>query len=218
MSNILFFDLETTGVDVTMDCVCEAAFKLVNADTGEMLDKKEFFVKPPFPIPPEAMGIHNITNEMVSDSPPIEERGPEIAELVNETDYICAHNLPYDYQLLGNQLPEIFTGPNGNTMPIDTLRWIRRMQPTLPNYKLTSLRYRYSLAEGIEGEAHRAMFDVEMCENLHFRLFKQTAMPMEELPDFIASPMEIAVFGFGKHRGGCVEEVMTSDRVYQVAP
>jgi len=218
---VLFTDTETTGVDTDFDMICEAAFKLVEIEetetglTGTTLERLEFFVNPGMPIPFSAMGVHNITNEMVQNEPTIYEREEEIKAIERQADFICAHNLDYDYKILSRLLPNVFRGPSGHTQPIDTLRWIKHIYPkTHENYKLTTLMYQYGLNKGVTGEAHRAMFDVDICHNLFLHLYEQKPMAIAELPEFIASPLMIHTMYFGKHRGMEVSEMLLNEVSY----
>jgi DNA polymerase-3 subunit epsilon len=61
---LCFFDLETTGINITNDRIIEiAVIKLM--PNGEVL-KKTHLVNPGIPIPPESTAIHGITNEDVN--------------------------------------------------------------------------------------------------------------------------------------------------------
>lgn len=66
---ILWFDLETTGVDAQTARVVEIAAARMNTD-GAMSPAVATLVNPGVPIPPEATAIHGITDEMVADAPP----------------------------------------------------------------------------------------------------------------------------------------------------
>ncbi|MDE6371753.1 MAG: 3'-5' exonuclease, partial [Duncaniella sp.] len=58
---IVFFDLETTGVDVTHDRIVEISIIKVMPN-GEEIEKTRR-VNPGIPIPPEATAVHHITDE-----------------------------------------------------------------------------------------------------------------------------------------------------------
>ena len=68
---LCFFDLETTGVDISKDRIVEmATIKLHPNGTKE---ERLWLINPEQPIPAEATAIHGITNEMVANSPTFKE-------------------------------------------------------------------------------------------------------------------------------------------------
>lgn len=68
MQDIIFFDLETTGVSITKDRIVQLSAIKVNQDM-QIIDKKKILVNPTIPIPKEASDVHHITDEMVKDCP-----------------------------------------------------------------------------------------------------------------------------------------------------
>ena len=81
---ICFFDLETTGVRASTDRIVEmAALKILPNGNKEM---KTWRINPEFDIPEEATNVHGITNEMVKDSPTLEELGDEIVAFISGCD------------------------------------------------------------------------------------------------------------------------------------
>lgn len=60
---IVFFDLETTGVDVTKDHIVEISIIKI-LPTGEEIEKTRR-INPGIKIPPEATAVHHITDEDV---------------------------------------------------------------------------------------------------------------------------------------------------------
>jgi len=73
---LVFFDLETTGVNTATDRIVQISMIKVFPDGKE--DKYNYFVNPGIPIPAEATAIHGITDEMVRDKPLFSEIAPEI--------------------------------------------------------------------------------------------------------------------------------------------
>jgi DNA polymerase III subunit epsilon len=64
---IVFFDLETTGVDICKDRIVEISLLKVLPSGEEILKTKK--INPTIPIPLESSMIHNIYDEDVADSP-----------------------------------------------------------------------------------------------------------------------------------------------------
>ena len=62
---LVFFDLETTGVQITRDRIVEISIVKVHPD-GER-ETKTRRINPEMPIPPEAIAVHGITDADVVD-------------------------------------------------------------------------------------------------------------------------------------------------------
>lgn len=64
----IFFDLETTGVDISKDRICELS--AIKTDLSlKIIEKKTVLINPTIQIPEEATKIHGISNEMVKNQP-----------------------------------------------------------------------------------------------------------------------------------------------------
>jgi DNA polymerase-3 subunit epsilon len=70
---MIYFDLETTGVEAAVDRIVSIAYRITSDATGEILENYHQLVNPQMPIPPKATEVHGITDEMVKDQPTFEE-------------------------------------------------------------------------------------------------------------------------------------------------
>ncbi len=219
-SSILFLDTETTGVDPETAHICEVAFLLskyrgFTRKPGED-ERLQEMVLPPEPVPPEASAIHHITNSMLEGKPSIEDISGRIKKIVDRADYICAHNMPFDFTILKRQLPEVFNKIE-DRMKLDSLRLSRHVWPSIPSHSLQALRYRFNLDADLEGDAHRAMFDSELARSLvEYILNSKLVTPdgWDDLIAFAQSTLEVLIFSFGKYRGKLVEDIIARDRDY----
>ena len=76
---LCFFDLETTGTDISKDRIVEIAILKLHPDgSKETLESR---VNPEMPIPAEASAVHGITNEMVAEVPTFKEQSQKICDL-----------------------------------------------------------------------------------------------------------------------------------------
>ena len=64
---LVFFDLETTGINIVKDRIVEISFVKVYPNGKE--ESKTRRINPEMPIPPESTAIHGITDEDVKDCP-----------------------------------------------------------------------------------------------------------------------------------------------------
>lgn len=65
---VVYFDLETTGVDITSDKIIEMSFTKLLPKTREVITKTKR-INPGMSIPKEASDVHGITNEDVRNEP-----------------------------------------------------------------------------------------------------------------------------------------------------
>jgi DNA polymerase-3 subunit epsilon len=86
---IVFFDTETTGLDVGVDRVISIAVTKVMPD-GEMISKNSL-INPTIPISKEATEIHGITNEMLVDKPKFSQVAKSMYEFMKDC-YLGGYN------------------------------------------------------------------------------------------------------------------------------
>ena len=95
---LVFFDLETTGIDIANDRIVEISLIKLFPDNREEVNT--FRINPGIPIPPEATAIHSITNEDVADRPNFSELAPILSGILSNSD-LCGYNLlKFDFPLL----------------------------------------------------------------------------------------------------------------------
>ena len=81
---VCFFDIESTGVNITHDRIIEiAVIKMM--PNGEILRKCNL-VNPGMPIPPESIQFHGITDNDVKDKPTFNELAKEYAKFFEGAD------------------------------------------------------------------------------------------------------------------------------------
>ena len=107
---IVFFDLETTGVDVDNDKIVEIAMvkvlpgkppgKDLNESGGTYVQR----FHPEIRIPKEATEVHGITDEDVADSPLFEGKAKEIFRFLDGCDLAGFNVISFDIPLLQNEL------------------------------------------------------------------------------------------------------------------
>lgn len=99
---IIFFDLETTGVDVKRDrIVTMSAVKIFKDKT---IEHKSIIVNPSIPIPSGASEVHGITNDMVIGKPFFKNYASGIHSWIDGC-VLAGHNVSkYDIPLLRHEL------------------------------------------------------------------------------------------------------------------
>jgi len=95
---LCFFDLETTGINISQDRIIEiAVLKLM--PNGEVL-RKTNLVNPTIPIPKESTAIHGISDQDVEGKPKFKELAKEYARFFEGADLSGFNILKFDVPLL----------------------------------------------------------------------------------------------------------------------
>lgn len=95
---LVFFDLETTGTDISKDrIVSMAAIKVF--PNGEQ-NETYMLINPGMLIPEQSTEVHGITNEMVKDKPRFQELGNTIFEIFVNSDVAGYNSSFFDVPLL----------------------------------------------------------------------------------------------------------------------
>lgn len=81
---LVFFDLETTGINIAKDRIVEISVLKVYPNGKE--EQKTMRVNPEIPIPAEATAVHGITNEDVKDCPTFKQIAKELARYIEGCD------------------------------------------------------------------------------------------------------------------------------------
>lgn len=96
--DIIFFDLETTGVDTQQSRVVQiAATKL---KTNGEKEHKQYLINPTIPIPQEASEVHGIYDEDVKDSPTFKELSKNMKAFFSGCDLGGYNSDKFDIPLL----------------------------------------------------------------------------------------------------------------------
>ena len=211
MKKIIFLDTETTGTDQKKDFLCQLAYKTDTETFSELF-------KPPISIPPEASAVTHITDKHVANKKAFKESdnyGTIKLLLEDSTSVMVAHNNKFDYAMLENE--DIIPA---NT--ICTLRVARALDKNnvIPQYKLQFLRYYLGIE--IEADAHDALGDVLVLEQLYRRLLDKIIkedgineeQAIKKMIEISSRPSLMNSFSFGKYNGKTVEEVNRIDSGY----
>lgn len=95
---LVFFDLETTGVDIVHDRIVEISILKVLPDGSE--ESKTRRINPECPIPPESTAVHGITDEDVKDCPPFRAVAKSLANWIEGCDLAGFNSTRFDVPLL----------------------------------------------------------------------------------------------------------------------
>lgn len=99
-TNIVAFDVETTGLDPVDDDIIELGFSARSLSEG-FLDPKSFLLGDADEVPEGASEVNGITTEMIDDKPTFAERfDNDIRPYLEKADVLVAHNRGFDAAFL----------------------------------------------------------------------------------------------------------------------
>ena len=99
---ICFFDLETTGINITKDRIVEISILKVSPEGSEQM--KTWLVNPGIPIPSVVTAIHGITDEKVANEPSFNELAKEIYSWIKDSDLGGFNSNRFDIPLLAEEM------------------------------------------------------------------------------------------------------------------
>jgi DNA polymerase-3 subunit epsilon len=159
------FDTETTGLEPSKgdEIIQIGAVHLLN---GRLLGQETFdqLINPGFPIKPEGIPIHGITDEMVIRQPSIDAVLPVFHEFCADT-VLVGHNAAFDMRFL--QLKEARTGLRFNQPVLDTLLLSTLIHPGQESHRLEAIAERL----GVDlGQRHNALADALVTGQVFLRM------------------------------------------------
>jgi DNA polymerase-3 subunit epsilon len=221
---IVFFDLETTGVDVVKDRIVEISLLKVYPNGKE--ESHTFLVNPGRPIPPETTAIHGIADADVADKPAFKELARTIYNLVKDADLAGYNSNKFDIPLLAEEfLRAGIDFDMGKRVAVDVQNIFHRMEQ-----RTLVAAYKFYCQKDLT-QAHSAQADVQATyEVLKAQLDRYPDDLENDIPylssfsnrqkvadfaGFIAyNNDEQEVFTFGKYKGQLVEDILQKDPGY----
>ena len=98
---IVFFDLETTGLDVARDRIVELCYIRIEPNGNE--EAKSMRINPEMHIPEVCSKVHGIYDEDVKDCPTFKEIAPELAKTFSGCDFAGFNSNHFDIPLLAEE-------------------------------------------------------------------------------------------------------------------
>ncbi len=95
---IVFFDLETTGVNITNDRIVELCYIKVSPNGNE--ESKSMRINPEMHIPESSSAIHGIYDKDVADCPTFKQIAQELAQTIKGCDFAGFNSNRFDVPML----------------------------------------------------------------------------------------------------------------------
>lgn len=163
LTEFVYFDLETTGLNPHGDRIIEIAAVRVGT-SGQELDSFEALVRIDRPIPRFITELTGIADAMLRDKDPIEVALPRFHNFIQDR-VLVSYNIPFDMGFLRAEATRLGTIIQNTSFC--ALQLARRRLPGLANHKLSTV----ATSLGIKRKQdHRALDDCRMGVDVLTRL------------------------------------------------
>ncbi|MDL2251827.1 ribonuclease H-like domain-containing protein [Odoribacter sp. OttesenSCG-928-J03] len=221
---IIFFDLETTGVNIAKDRIVEIS--LLKVFTNGKEEQKTFRINPEMPIPAEATAIHGISNEDVKDCPLFKDVAKELARYMEGCDLGGYNSNRFDIPLLAEEFLRVgvdFDMRKRKFVDVQTIFHKMEQRTLVAAYKFycdKNLEDAHSAAadtfatyEVLKSQLDR--YNTQLENNIDFLSKFSTQNKNVDFAGFIVyNDKDVEVFNFGKHKGKSVDQVLKEEPGY----
>lgn len=220
---ICFFDLETTGIDITKDRIIEISILKVYPNGNK--ESKTWLVNPTIPIPKAASDVHGITDERVAGEPTFKELAKQIHNMIKDSDLAGYNSDRFDIPLLAEEMLRAEVDFDlGNRVSVDVQTIFHKMEQ-----RTLSAAYKFYCGKDLI-DAHTASADT----NATYEILKAQLDRYDSLENNIKKLSEFTyrkqiadfagfigyndkgeeIFTFGKHKGKRVEDIFDEEPGY----
>jgi DNA polymerase-3 subunit epsilon len=221
---LLFFDIESTGLNVATDRIVEiSALKVMPNGDQEIKTRR---LNPTIPISPEAQNIHGVSNEDVAGCPTFKEVAKSLAQWMSGCDFAGYNAIRFDVPMLAEEF--LRAGVNFDFRKrklVDIQNIFHKMEQ-----RTLSAALKFYCNKELEN-AHSAEADtIATFEILEAQLDKYNDVlenDVKFLSEFstkskfvdyagriVLDEKDVPTINFGKHKGKAVESVFKSDPSY----
>lgn len=237
--NLIFFDIESTGLNVIKDRIVQIALIKYFKKEGKAPEEKTLLINPGIPISEEAMAIHGITPKDVARKPIFAQVAQELFDFIGNADLAGYNSNRFDVPMLMEEFARAgFDFDIQRRRLIDMQRLFYKMEP-----RTLSAAYKYYTGKKMVN-AHDAMVDVKATVDVFMGQLKMyegvdyedadgniTENPVR--PDITAiheftndlryvdatqrmtyNKEGQIIFSFGKYNGQVVADVFKKDKAY----
>lgn len=236
--DIVFFDIESTGLNIMKDRIVQIAFIKYFADDRDP-EELELLLNPGVPISAEALAVHGITADKVKNKPIFKEKAKEIQDFIGDADLAGYNSDRFDVPMLVEEFDRCGIDLEvEKRKSIDVQKIFYKMEP-----RTLQAALKHYCGKTLEG-AHDALADVRATVDVlkgQIEMYKDvdhedgdgfiTKTPIqndmdaiyeftsdERVVDFTnrlkRNPKGEIIFNFGKYMNQRVKEVIKKDRNY----
>jgi len=220
---IVFFDLETTGVNIAADRIVEISILKVNTNGAEEVRTQR--VNPEMPIPKQASEIHGIYDEDVKDCPTFKGVARDLAKFMEGCDLGGFNSNRFDVPLLAEEFirAEVdFDMKRRNFIDVQTIFHKMEKRTLEAAYKFYCNK---DLKDAHSAEADtRATYEVLKSQLERYDELNNDVVFLSKFSSFsnnadfagriVYNDKKEEVFNFGKYKGVRVVDVLDKDPGY----
>ena len=220
---IIFFDLETTGINIANDRIVEISILKIYPNGNK--ESKTWLVNPIIEIPKEASDIHGITNEKVLNEPTFKELAPQISKIIDGCDLAGFNSNRFDIPLLAEEMLRVglnFDMKGRKSIDVQVI-FHKKEERTL------SAGYKFYCGKDLEN-AHSAEADTnatyeileaqlekysDLKKDVDFLNEYSTHIKRADFAGFILFDEDgDEIFSFGKYKGKKAVDILKTDKGY----
>ena len=220
---IVFFDLETTGVDTANDRIVEISMIKVMPDGEEITRTRR--LNPEMPIPAEATAVHGITDEDVKDQPTFAQVAKSLAQFIQGCDFGGFNSNRFDLPILAEEFLRVGVEVDlkrRHFVDVQNIFHKKEQRSLVAAYKFYCDR---NLDDAHSAEADtRATYEVlkaqldrydDLENDIEFLAeYSSRGRSADFAGCILYNDKEEEIFGFGKYKGQSVVEVLRRDPGY----
>ena len=220
---LVFFDLETTGIDIAKDRIVEISMVKVMPNGEEIVKTRR--INPGMPIPPESTAIHGITDEDVKDCPKFKEIAKSLAAQIEGCDLAGFNSNRFDIPMLAEEFLRAGVDVDLNRrqfIEVQTIFHKMEQRNLTAAYKFYCNK---DLANAHSAEADTmATYEVLKAQLDRYPELENDVNFLSKYSSFtnnvdfagrmVYNEKGQEVINFGKYKGRVVEEVLKSDPSY----
>ncbi len=221
---LVFFDLETTGINISKDRIVEISLLKVFPNGKEEVKTRR--INPEMPIPVQSTAIHGITDEDVKDCPTFRQVAKSLIEILEGCDLAGFNSSRFDVPMLSEEFLRAGVDFDMSKRKfIDVQIIFHKKEP-----RTLEAAYKFYCDKELEN-AHSAEADtIATYEVLKSQLNKYPDLVNDI--DFLSNEFSsfndnvdyagrmifdekgIEIFNFGKHKGKAVSQVLLNEPGY----
>lgn len=223
---LVFFDLETTGLNITRDRIVEISIVKLTPGKEARPEVKTRRINPEMPIPAEATAVHHISDDDVKDMPTFRQVAKSLATYITGCDIAGFNSNRFDVPMLDEEFRRVgvdFDFHKARFIDVQTI-FHKKEQRNL------AAAYRFYCDKELGDAAHGAQADTMATYEVFLgQLDRYDDLPadIEELAKFSSQNDNVdfagrliydnqgrEVINFGKYKGQIAADVLKRDPGY----
>lgn len=221
---IIFFDLETTGLDIAKDRIVELCYIRVEPNGNE--EARSMRINPEMHIPEVASSVHGITDDDVKDCPTFADVAPQLAATFEGCDLAGFNSNRFDLPLLAEEFMK--AGVNidlSHVQAIDVQNIYHKLEK-----RTLAAAYKFYCGRDLEN-AHSALADTQATYKVLQAQLDHYPNDLQNDVDFLAEFSRMnrnidfagrfvydesgkELINFGKYKGKAIKDVLSRDPGY----